>query len=61
MNWNDIVYGLGDLLEASFQILPTLGNLPNILFSLVIFGGLVYWINELKKYKAQSKIDGSIE
>ncbi len=61
MTWNDFVYGLGDLLEASFQILPGLGNLPNALFSLVIFGGLVYWIRELSKYKAQAKIDGGIE
>lgn len=61
MSWNDLVYGLGDLLEASFQILPVLGNLPNALFSLAIFGGLVYWIMELKKYKAKAKLDGTIE
>ena len=61
MSWNDIVYRLGDLLEASFQILPTLGNLPNALFSLIIFGGLVFWIMELKKYKAKAKIEGTIE
>jgi len=61
MTWNDFVYGLGDFLEATFKILPTLGNLPNILFSLVIFFGLVYWIMELKKYKAIAKKEGSIE
>ena len=61
MSWNDIVYGLGDLLTATFEILPVLGNLPNILFSAVIFGGLVYWIFELKKYKAAAKDNGTIE
>ena len=61
MTWNDFVYGLGDFMEATFTILPALGNLPNILFSLVIFFGLIYWIMELKKYKAAAKRDGSIE
>ena len=61
MTWNDFVYGLGDFLEATFQILPMLGNLPNILFSTIIFGGLVYWIMELKKYKVEAKRTGGIE
>jgi len=61
MSWNDIVYGLGDLLTATFEILPALGNLPNMLFSAVIFAGLVYWIFELKKYKAAAKKNGTIE
>ncbi|MBL4708103.1 MAG: hypothetical protein JKY48_06650 [Flavobacteriales bacterium] len=61
MTWNEIVYGLGDLLTAALKILPALGNLPNILFSLIIFGGLVYWIMELKKYKVIAKREGTIE
>ena len=61
MTWNDFVYGLGDFLEATFGILPTLGNLPNILFSLIIFGGLVYWIKQLGAYKAEAKKTGGIE
>ncbi len=61
MTWNEIVYGLGDLLEGTFTILPVLGNLPNILFSFIIFAGLVYWVMELKKYKAAALRDGTIE
>lgn len=61
MTWNDFVYGLGDFLGATFKILPPLGNLPNILFSLIIFFGLVYWIMELKKYKVAAKENGTIE
>lgn len=61
MTWNDFVYALGDFLEATFTILPALGNLPNILFTLVIFGGLVYWIKELGKYKEEAKRTGGIE
>lgn len=61
MTWNDFVYGLGDVLTATFKILPALGNLPNVIFTLAIFGGLVYWLNELKKYKVEAKKTGGIE
>ncbi len=61
MTWNEIVYGLGDLIEMTFEILPLLGNLPNILFSLIIFGCLVYWMKELSNYNKKAKQEGSIE
>lgn len=61
MTWNDLVYGLGDLLEATFKILPPLGNIPNVIFILIIFGSLVYWMMELSKYKKKAKDEGSIE
>jgi hypothetical protein len=61
MTWNELVYGLGDLLEATFEILPPLGNIPNVLFILIIFGSLVYWLMELVKYKKKAKQDGTIE
>ncbi len=61
MTWNEFVYGLGDLLEMTFEILPPLGNLPNILFSLIIFGSLVYWMKELSNYNKKAKQEGTIE
>lgn len=61
ITWNEIVYALGDILEASFAILPPLGNIPNILFTLVIFGGLVYWMLELRKYKNEADKNGGLE
>lgn len=61
MSWNDFVYGLGDLLTASFEVLPALGNLPNILFTLLIMGGFVYWLLELKKYRQKAKQSGGVE
>lgn len=61
MTWNELVYSLGDLLEWTFGILPPLGNLPNILFTAVIFGGLVYWLIQLKKYKAEAERTGGME
>lgn len=61
MSWTELVYALGDLLQATFGILPLLGNLPNILFTLVIIGGLAYWLKELKNYREEAKRSGGIE
>lgn len=40
----ELVYAIADLLEWTFGILTMLGNLPNALFTLLIFGGLVLWM-----------------
>jgi len=54
MTWNEIVYGLGDLIEATFVILPALGNIPNIIFIAIIFAAFVYWLGELRKYHKEA-------
>ena len=61
MTWNEIIYETGDLLTATFKILPVLGNIPNVIFSLVIFFGLIYWIRELGNYKKEAQRNGTIE
>jgi hypothetical protein len=61
MTWNDFVYELGDLLEATFAILPPLENIPNAIFTAIIFGGFIYWLMQLNKYKKEAKRTGGIE
>lgn len=61
MSWNDLVYGLGEMIEATFVVLELLGNFPNILFTLVIFVGFIYWLNELVKYRRKAEKSGKIE
>jgi hypothetical protein len=57
----DFVLLLQDIFECTFQILPPLGNLPNILFSLVLFGGTVYWLKESANYSKKAKQEGTYE
>jgi len=47
--------GLGDFFQATFKILPTVGDSVNRLFMLVIAGGLVYWIIQMRKHKANGE------
>lgn len=50
-NMNDFWYALGDLFEWTFTILPVLGNLPNILFILIITGYFFYWMGQMRKHQ----------
>lgn len=57
----DIVFPIADFLEMTFEILPTLGNLPNNLFIILGFILMFYWIKELFRYKKEAKENGTIE
>ena len=61
MTWNEFVYGLGAFFEATFQILPPLGNIPNILFTLILFAGFFYWLKQLAIFKGEARQSGGIE
>ena len=39
---NDFIYAIADLFEASFEILASAGNLPNLILGLVGTGALYF-------------------
>ena len=39
---NDFIYAIGDLFEASFEILTSVGNLPNLILGIVGTAALYY-------------------
>lgn len=55
-----ISFSIAQLLEATFTILPALGWLPPVAFSLVIFLGLVYWMMLQARYDRKAKRDGTL-
>lgn len=55
-----ISFSIAQLLEATFTILPALGWLPPVAFSLVIFLGLVYWMMLQSRYDSKAKRDGTL-
>ncbi|MEH0007481.1 MAG: hypothetical protein V6Z82_02030 [Flavobacteriales bacterium] len=42
-----IFEGIGDFFTWSFQIMPPLGNAPNLIFIAVITALLAYWVYQL--------------
>jgi len=59
--FKDFIFLLGDLFEWSFQILPILGNIPNYLYAVILFCGLIYWLIWQKKMSDEAKRNGTLE
>ena len=55
MTFTDLVYATGDFLEATFVILPKLGNIPNYLFIAIGVIGFFYWMNLQVKYNRKAR------
>lgn len=39
---NDFIYAIGDLFESSFEILASVGNIPNLILGVVGAGALYF-------------------
>ena len=59
--FKDFVYALGDFFTWTFQILPELGNIPNYLYAVLMFGGVIYWLRWQKQLSEQARNNGTIE
>ena len=59
--FKDFVYLLGDIFEYTFQILDVLGNGPNYIYAVLLFLGVVYWLNWQRKLSAEARKNGTIE
>jgi tellurite resistance protein TehA-like permease len=46
---------LADIFQASFEILPLLGNSANYFFMAIIALLLIYWTGQLIKFKRQGQ------
>jgi len=44
---NGLFYGLKTVIESSFGMLDSLGNVPNVLFILLGFVLVSYWIKQM--------------
>jgi hypothetical protein len=55
MQIKDIVFALEDLFLWTFEILPVLGNVPNIIFSSIIAILFLYWMRELAGHANQGE------
>lgn len=57
----DIVWWIADLLEQSFQILPQLGNLPNIAFLLLVILGFLVWLKMQRDFNKKAEREGTLK
>jgi hypothetical protein len=59
--FRDFIYLTGDLFQWSFQILTKLGNIPNYIYAVLMFLGVIYWLNWQRKMSAEARKNGTIE
>lgn len=55
-----ISFAIGQLLEATFTLLPALGWLPPVAFSVIIFLGLCYWVVLQGRYNRKARQNGTL-
>ena len=48
---SDFFYGLGDIFESLWTIMPSIGNIPNDISIIVISAFFIYWTVKLVQFK----------
>lgn len=44
---------IGDFFTWTFQFMPSLGNIPNLIIGLCIGAGTVYWLGQMRKHNRE--------
>ena len=47
----DFFYGLGDMFESLWTIMPSIGNIPNDISIFVVSAFFIYWTVKLIQFK----------
>lgn len=61
MSFTDFIFTLADLIQSTFGILESLGNLPNVLVVILGFAGVGLWIKMQADYNKKAEQDGSLK
>jgi hypothetical protein len=61
ITWTDIFYAIGDFFLWFFKGLKWLGHSPNVIFWILILGGIGYWTFRLARYMGESRRNGTLE
>lgn len=53
----EFFYAIGDFFTETFKVMPSIGNWPNLIFTLVGIAFFGYWMVELYKYKKKDILE----
>jgi len=53
--WSSFWNGIGDLFSSIWTVMPTLGNIPNVLAIIVISVLFLYWTGKLVAFKRKGE------
>lgn len=61
ITWTDVFNGTGDFFQWIFKGIRVLGHGPNIIFWIMIIGGIFYWTMRLNRYKKEASRNSTLE
>lgn len=61
ITWTDVFNAIGDFFWWFFKGMRALGQGPNVIYWILIIGGIAYWTMRLNRYKKEAKRNGTIE
>ena len=62
MNLQQILAPIGDVITWSFDnILVPMGNMPNVLISIGLFVGILFWLKLQKGYNEDAQQNGTLK
>jgi hypothetical protein len=66
MSWNDLIYGIGDLIYASFDLLKITAisnqdSIVNWFYIVAIFVLLVVWVKVQANYNKEAERNGTLK
>lgn len=60
MTWNELIYGIGDLMTWTFKILPVLGDNFNWMLIGIGFILLIVWLRQMAAYNREADQNGTL-
>ncbi|KAB1063197.1 hypothetical protein [Salibacter halophilus] len=60
MTWNELIYGIGDLVTLTFELLKAGNNYVNWFFIVLIAVVLTGWVVMQQKYNKEAKQNGTL-
>lgn len=61
ITWTDVFNATGDFFQWFFKGMKVLGHGPNLIYGILIFGGIFYWTFRLARYKKEAQRNSTIE
>ncbi|MCE3279936.1 MAG: hypothetical protein K0S44_2127 [Bacteroidetes bacterium] len=61
MNMTDIFYGTGDFFQWTFKFIKGSGNVPNVIFWIIICALMVVWLRMQARFNNEAKAKGTLK
>ena len=61
MNMTDVFYGIGNFFQWTFKFMKGAGNVPNLIFWIIICSLIVVWLRMQAQFNNEAKQKGTLK